>query len=56
MGAYKRPLQTMCMAAGCGGRAKWEVMNGQNAPQGLYCTRHADQRIKALEKAAKEPA
>ena len=48
MGAHSRPFSTQCSASYCTKRATEEVFNTYNSPQGVFCKKHATERVKDL--------
>jgi len=49
MSAHSRPYQTQCIKSYCTKRATEEVFNTYNAPQGVFCKKHAAELVKQLQ-------
>ena len=49
MSAKKVLFDLTCDKRGCKHEARWQVQDDSGRPQGVYCTEHANERIKALD-------
>ena len=49
MPAHLRPL-AHCVSYGCDRPATRELYNGQNAPSGVYCDRHAKAALRKFQR------
>jgi hypothetical protein len=54
--AWLRNLVHICDEHGCFNTAVGEVMNSRNEAMGRYCRRHAEKRLREIEKAERADA
>lgn len=48
--AYSVDTKRRCGYGGCSSGGRYEVFNARNASMGHYCQRHADKRVKEINR------